>query len=60
MVSDKMIHKDCRTRATLYLKQNPLEKFFIFTYLPKLHVYIGFNIVEDRFLKILNFDVCVV
>ena len=31
-----------RTPATLY-KQNPLEKFFIFTILPKL--YIGFNII---------------
>ena len=30
MVSDKTIHKACRTHATLY-KQNPLEKFLIFT-----------------------------
>ena len=31
MVSDKKIHRAFRTRTTELYKQNPLEKFFIFT-----------------------------
>ena len=30
MVPDKTIHKACRTHTTLF-KQNPLEKFSLFT-----------------------------
>ena len=43
MVSDKTIHKACRTHKTLYNSVNPLAMiFFFFYYLPKL--YIGFKV----------------
>ena len=57
MVSDKPIHKAFRTHTTLFfLKQNPLEKFLIFTILPKPHcihwlegeIYRRYWIVEEQ------------
>ena len=42
MVWGKMIHRAFSSQLLIQLyKQNPLQKFFIFHYLPKL--YIGFN-----------------